>query len=343
MSGEVAQMVAPRLDGTPGLMRRVSAAEVRRFNSLVGTHRELGFSWAGKPAQLRLVDAARAPRARGWLRLRLDDHSFELGVPDLPEPSSLGASFAGIEVAALPEELLLGVLEIWLADAIAALQPHGVSMHLTAWRTDAPSKVVDCGWELDWGGQERFLAGTLHADREALDFLSGLLHRARLAPAAAADTVPFAVSVSLARIPFSRASARALAPGDVVLLPVSHQGWAHGDCELWTADRLLGRAIKQGPTVKILTMNSSSEAKPVTGVAGELSVDELPVHLAFDVGHLEFNMGQLRTLREGFTFELPVTTDRLVTIRVNGRAIGHGELVEIGDKVGVRIVNWALV
>ena len=44
----------------------------------------------------------------------------------------------------------------------------------------------------------------------------------------------------------------------------------------------------------------------------------------------------------GYTFELPAVPDRLVTIRANAREVGAGELVDLGDKLGVRIVNWNL-
>jgi type III secretion system YscQ/HrcQ family protein len=326
----------------PSFVRRSSDAEVRRFNTLVGTHRAFAFAWSGKPALLRFVDVSHAPRVSGWLRVRLGDHSFDLGLPALPEPSSLGAAFAGIEIAALPEELLLGVLEAWLEEPLAALQRQSLALHLEAWQTAESPPAASCDWEIAWDGRERFLAGTLHADTETLSFLAGLVHRAAPSPASSADAIPFPVSIAIARLSLPLATVQTLAAGDVLLLPITANEHAQGHCELWTGERRLGRALRQQHTVKILTMNSSSETKPAIDAATPLRVDELPVQVVFDVGQLDLSVGQLRTLGEGYTFELPAVPERLVTIRANGREIGQGELVEIGEKVGVRIVNWSL-
>jgi type III secretion protein Q len=189
---------------------------------------------------------------------------------------------------------------------------------------------------------EPFLAGTLHADSEALSHLATLVDRAQPAPERSADGIPFPISVALARLALPVSTVRSLTAGDVLLLPLAPSDWTEGRCELWIGERSLGRAMKQGSTVKLLIMNSSSEAKTATLAAGALSVDELPVQVVFDVGQTELTVGQLRTLAAGYTFELPATPERLVTIRANGREIGQGELVDLGEKLGVRITNWSL-
>src|SRR5688500_18048484 len=116
---------------TPG---RVNADDIRRANTLVGTHRDLAFVWAGQPARLRFTLATSAPSPSGWLRVRLGEHSVDLGFPALPEPALLGANFAGIEIAALPEELQLGVLETWFAEPLAVLQRHKLPAQLETWQ-----------------------------------------------------------------------------------------------------------------------------------------------------------------------------------------------------------------
>ncbi len=336
--------IAETLSSTPPVfIRGTSEGEIRRFNALVGTLRSFPFTWAEKPAVLRFIAASAAPVPSGYLRLRLGDHSLDVGLPELPEPSSLGVAFAGIEIAALPEELLLGVLEAWLADPIAALQSHAVSLQLEAWQTTEPNVAATLGWELTWDGRERFLAGTLHATTESLNFITGLASRALPQPARDADAIPFPVQVALAHLPLPLSTLQALMVGDVLFPPLSRGDWAQGKCELWSGENLLGLANRQQQTVRILNMKQSIEANPTASNSGPLRVDELPVQVVFDVGQVELSVGQLRTVGEGYTFELPGVPERLVTIRANGREIGQGELVEVGEKVGVRIVSWSLV
>lgn len=335
------------LDEPPGAaeplsLPQVSEGDVQRCNALFGIARDIAFTWAGKPASVRFFEPAEAIEPAGWLHVRLGDHGFELGLLALPEPATLGAAFAGIEVRQLPEELLLGVLETWLDEPIAALQRAGVSFQLSAWQSAAKPGPVRCAWELTWAGQERFLRGTLHADTEAVTHLVNLAQRARPIAARSADATPFSVSVSLGHVSLPVATSATLLVGDVVWLPVASADLSQGHCELWTAGRVLGRARRQQNTVTLLTMNAPAPAQPAPGAPSASRIDDLPVSLVFDVGQIELNVGQLRTLNPGYTFELPGMPDRLVTIRANGREIGQGELVEVGDKVGVRIVNWSL-
>jgi len=338
----MSQLAEPLSPARPGFIRHRHESEVSRLNTIVGTQREFALTWAGKVGRFRFVPPAPADPPTGWLRVRLDEHSFDWGLPALPELSSLGAGFAGIEIAQLPEKLLLGVLEVWLEEPIAALQRQGITVHLEGWRnTDSPP-ASDCGWELTWDSRERFLAGTVHADGEAMTHLANLVSRTKPSSGRSADSVPFAVSIALAHLPLSLVTLAALGPGDVVLLPLARGDWTKGACELWTGDRALGRALKQQQKVTLLTMNSSSEAPSVPAAPPARHIDELPVQVVFDVGMLELTVGQLRTLREGYTFELPATSDRAITIRANGREIGRGDLVEVGEKLGVRILHWTL-
>jgi type III secretion protein Q len=86
------------------------------------------------------------------------------------------------------------------------------------------------------------------------------------------------------------------------------------------------------------------------GVMPERTVDELatkstdtleslPVVLDFEVGTLRIPLAELALLKPGYVFQLP---DRLesahVVIRANGKRIGRGELVTVGDTLGVQLL-----
>ncbi|PTY07826.1 YscQ/HrcQ family type III secretion apparatus protein [Opitutaceae bacterium EW11] len=320
----------------------LTEGEVSRMNALVGTRREFAFPWAGKQARLRFAPLDGAPSPSGWLRVRLGDRSFDLGLPRLPEPSSLGAAFAGIEIEQLPEPLLLGVLEAWLQDPLAALKRQSLELQLEAWQTAEPASGAALGWEIARGEDNTFLAGTLHGDTDALNHLADLAARAKPLPSGPADTLPLALSVALARVSFSLSALGEVAPGDLLFLPLLRAGAPRAEFELCLGERRVARAVKDGSVFKISAMNSSTEAKPAAAGTAPLRVDELPVQVVFDVGQLELTVGQLRTIGAGYTFELPSRPEKLVTLRANGREIGQGELVEFGDKVGVRVVHWSL-
>ncbi|MBL9205790.1 MAG: type III secretion system cytoplasmic ring protein SctQ [Opitutaceae bacterium] len=323
-------------------LRATPEGEIRRESVLVGIRRVFTFAWAGKPGRLRFTPAAAAPVPSGHLRLKGEAFSCSLGLPALPEPSSLGVAFAGIEVAALPEELLLGVLELWLADPLAALQRQGLPVQLAGWSIGSPERPALCGWEISWDGKDRFLAGTLHAEAAAADHLVRRIEKVPAQLLGTADSLPVPISAVLTRLPLAPATLRTLGVGDVIFVPLAPGDRTQGNYELWSGTRLMGRATRNRQTFRVSTMNPPAEPSAKLA-AGAARVDDLPIPVVFDVGQIELTVGQLRSVGEGYTFELPATPPRLVTLRAHGREIGQGELVEIGDKVGVRIVQWNLV
>ena len=69
------------------------------------------------------------------------------------------------------------------------------------------------------------------------------------------------------------------------------------------------------------------------------AADNIPVSLDFDLGNLAVPLGELATLKPGYVFELPGTLEKLrVVIRANGTRVGHGELVAVGDVLGVQLL-----
>lgn len=85
--------------------------------------------------------------------------------------------------------------------------------------------------------------------------------------------------------------------------------------------------------------NEDGFSKPVVSHA-DLSSIELPVRLEIDT--LTMSIEQLSTLSAGCLLETSRTTDAAVTLSVNGKAIGTGELVDIAGKIGVRVLTLGM-
>ena len=92
------------------------------------------------------------------------------------------------------------------------------------------------------------------------------------------------------------------------------------------------------------TMNDESPNDTGDGAApdsGEAIARNMPVQLAFDIGRVEINIGDLAALQPGYVFALPANLEGAnVTIRANGRATGRGEVVAVGNTLGVRLLSW---
>ncbi|MCH9608599.1 MAG: hypothetical protein S4CHLAM45_11770 [Chlamydiales bacterium] len=70
-----------------------------------------------------------------------------------------------------------------------------------------------------------------------------------------------------------------------------------------------------------------------------VSVEDLPVHLKVEVGKVRMTLQELGNLNPGNLIELNVTPEQGVDLVVSGKKVGRGELIRIGETLGVRIIS----
>lgn len=68
-------------------------------------------------------------------------------------------------------------------------------------------------------------------------------------------------------------------------------------------------------------------------------LDDLPVRLVFELGRVELSLGELQRLAPGALVPLGRPLEEPLDIMANGRRLGRGKLVQIGESLGVRIVS----
>ena len=71
-------------------------------------------------------------------------------------------------------------------------------------------------------------------------------------------------------------------------------------------------------------------------------LDALEVSLRFEVGELQVTLGELEQLKPGHVFDLAQPlAQSAVRILAHGRTVGAGQLVAVGDRLGVRVTEFA--
>lgn len=68
-------------------------------------------------------------------------------------------------------------------------------------------------------------------------------------------------------------------------------------------------------------------------------LEEIPISLVAEVGRVRMSLDKLMALRPGNLIELGVDPASGVDLVVNNRCVGRGELVQVGDTLGVRIIE----
>ena len=92
-------------------------------------------------------------------------------------------------------------------------------------------------------------------------------------------------------------------------------------------------------------MTDSDDTPPVTAGGASAPVADplaqLPVRIDFTLGEIELPLAKLSQLEPGYVFHL---VDNLDTARIgisaNGRRVGNGRIVAVGDTLGVQLEGW---
>lgn len=82
---------------------------------------------------------------------------------------------------------------------------------------------------------------------------------------------------------------------------------------------------------------ASHKPRPAEGEV--VAIKELPLFVTVELARLKMSLDQLMRLNPGNTLELPIHPDQSVSLTVNGQKVGRGELVYLGETLGLRILE----
>ncbi|WP_087751644.1 type III secretion system cytoplasmic ring protein SctQ [Paraburkholderia caledonica] len=86
---------------------------------------------------------------------------------------------------------------------------------------------------------------------------------------------------------------------------------------------------------------AEAEAAPFTQTS-PLDIGELDLPVQFEIDTLALPLSQVAALRRGYVIELDTpVTDARIKLVAHGQTIGHGELVSVGEHLGIRITGMA--
>lgn len=160
--------------------------------------------------------------------------------------------------------------------------------------------------------------------------------------------LPLPITLQLGSCSLPAARLQGLGSGDVVLLDAAAGIARRGAHRLFSfhlyADSLLVNDIFDDfadPTTDAdvghpAALASASDA-PAPAPAAALDLAALPVRLQVLLGEMPLTLAELGALRPGSTLALPDQAQRQVRLQVEGHCVAQGELVQVGDGLGIQI------
>jgi len=89
-------------------------------------------------------------------------------------------------------------------------------------------------------------------------------------------------------------------------------------------------------------MSDMTEAPAIDGLASGRNyrlLADIPLRLSVEVGSTSLKLAELMDLNEGSVVELDRQANELLDILVNGTLVARGEVVTVGGKFGIRVVD----
>jgi len=346
--------------GDAPALPRIDAALARAFNRLHDRRAApLTLNVGGRSLILRWVYDDDSDRAAALPPL--DVHRFRLG----PHEGRIGfdqPALAALLDEARPDRIPRPLRSVLLADALASCADalaRATRLHFEWQPGDATEPALDPHAALRYRIDDAGWSGALQFDTPgALDAIApGLAPAGPAASAAANDALErlrLPLRFRIGRTRLRLAEVRGIERGDIVAIEEwraagaavvvdAVPGGAAGPCftALAEGSRITIQHRREQP------MNRPADTPPATSAneGPELAVDRLDameVTLRFEVGDLAISLGELRNVRAGHVFELGQPLNRgPVRIVAHGNLLGKGTLVAVGDRLGVRVSEFA--
>ncbi len=191
--------------------------------------------------------------------------------------------------------------------------------------------------------------GTAYFNMECLKTVKKLLFVLSSNRTISFRNIPLHASLIIGTTIIKRSELNNLSHGDIILLDAywPSQGyskilvmfsennalWASLENDLITI--IGGKETEMMSEEQDVQFIAESEEEPL------VKPDEIEITLLFEVGRKQIPIKDLGSIKPGYTFELETPVDKNVVIRANNKKIGIGELVQINDRIGVRVLELA--
>lgn len=278
---------------------------------------------------------------------RANGTAFSIHVPATGFATVAGLAKGDVSLAAITDEGRALLVEHVLDDALSALERRGIELRL-----ETVSEPVRNPWG-QMGAECRI--GTLPPFGVLIDAPPALLRSLMLAaerlppPPRGFGAVPVELRVLAGVTRMPALDLHRLAVGSAILfdhswLPQHRLAIVAGSTVLW-AGQTSARGVVLVSKAPVTEMRERFQWLDDSNAAGaymddqNAAIDPLEVKLVFEMGRLTMSVADLAKLDAGHVFELSRLPEQAVDIFVMNRQIGSGELVMVGDRIGVRITR----
>ncbi len=208
------------------------------------------------------------------------------------------------------------------------------------------------GGQIMISGSELFYSFEMACLAEHVGFWNELLKRSHISEMTdkplLEEIINIPLSLNFKSIEMNIGTLKTLEGGDVILFGSARNKEETMEISAAGNQLWLAKKVQNPNAVQILSTRqntllavNSEEYKKGNNIMNDSSesaaINDIPVVLSFEVGRKDITVKQLRDLQEGSIVSFPGENEKEVQIVINGKEVGWGTLVRVGDDVGVKI------
>jgi len=332
---------------TPVELPKLSAEQVERDNLFAARGGRISVMHGDTELRLSLVPPGLSLDPSTTCLCVAANAAFALSVAERRLSEFYPDGVADVQLASLPESLAKALMTVALRPLMSGIDRClGGPIIVEKTINEMPSDWRRMGLYAQ-GDRSRPPVALMHLSPEAdVRLMDYLRARSSAAVWPAASDAPVPVSFGLRGFVLSRHEYARLRPGSAILLPAETDP-NRLSIFLGVGSQLVGHGRPEDNVmiVEDLTVGAmNDEDENNTDGAGdeepaEVSLDDVGVRVDFVVGQTLMTFAELQALAPGFAIKLDVPVSQAVKVMVSGRVVGEGELVQIDDRLGVRIVR----
>jgi type III secretion protein Q len=323
----------------------ISLAHLASLKGFFRRRGPLAFSLGEMPLTMEAASPDEAPQDRVTVAVTVDNELHLLALSKAFVDAVLASLDPALDADALTPQALALLLEYAAAPAIRALEARaGVSIRFATAAAGTPSATPD-RLNLPFlvkGSPGDPSIALLNLTVACAERLVPLLDGATPKPPRSRD-LPLAVSLRQVAVQLSLAEVKSLAVGDVIVGESRAAQPAQG---VILVGGMLAAPVELKPEGAVLleplrpARNSPHQwCMDMPSSSSDASLDEMPVQIVIELGRLDLPLAEVEALAAGSVLPLGRRLEEGVEILANGRRIGRGTLVTIGDSLGVRVAR----
>ncbi|MCL9783738.1 type III secretion system cytoplasmic ring protein SctQ [Vibrio sp. S4M6] len=255
------------------------------------------------------------------------------------------------EFAHIPSDLHAALTQACLSDFTGWAKQHGISIDNIEAITKAPwsdrrHSEVSLTTSSVFNPDSRLCFYLLGCSSQTIETLTQSMSPVETVPRL--ETLPIACAVGFSII--TMAQLKQLRIGDVVVL-----NWScnidNGELLLFQNRPICGiKFVDSGGFIveqmmndfdDLMDLSTKDEFPGLTAQQSPVNLDQITVPIIMEVGQIEVSFHDLANLQSGSILETQLVANPQVRLRANGKVIGFGTLMQVGERLGVRVEQMA--